>query len=73
LAQFPFGLGPTHPQKKKKKINKFFKNYFKKMCDFSQIFLLHFNQYWFVFLYCKDTNPVLKYLVFVKTFKKIKK
>jgi hypothetical protein len=43
------------------------------MCDFPQIFLLHFNQYWFVFLYCKYTNPVLKYLVFVKTFKKIKK
>ena len=29
--------------------------------------LLHFNQYWFVFLYCKDTNLVLKYLVFVTT------
>ena len=38
-----------------------------------QIFLLHFNQYRFVFLYYKDTNPVLKYPVFVKTLKKIKK
>jgi len=28
-------------------------------------------QYWFVFLYRKDTNPVLKYLVFIKTLQKI--
>jgi hypothetical protein len=54
--------------KKKEKINKFFKNYFKKICDFLQIVLLCFNQYRFVFLYCKDTNLVLKYLVFVKIF-----
>jgi hypothetical protein len=40
----------------------------KKICDFS-IFLLYFDQYWFVFLYFKDTNSVLKYLVFVKTLK----
>jgi len=34
-------------------------------------FLLHFNQYRFVFLYCKDTNSVLKYYVFVQTLKKM--
>jgi hypothetical protein len=34
---------------------------------FSVILLLYFDQYQFVFLYCKDTNPVLKYPVFVKT------
>jgi len=33
-------------------------------------FFTFFYQYWFEFLYCKDTNPVLKYLVFVKTYKK---
>jgi hypothetical protein len=33
---------------------------------FFQNILLYFDQYWFVFLYCKDTNPVLKYQVFVK-------
>jgi hypothetical protein len=49
-----------------------FKNYFKKNLWFSANFLLHFDQYCFVFLYCKDTNPVLKYLVFVKILKKIK-
>jgi len=38
---------------------------FKKICDFPQIFYC-ILKYWFVFLYCKDTNPVLKYLVFVK-------
>jgi len=55
----PFEPGWTQPQK-------FFKNYFKKGCDFPQIFLLYFNQYWFVFLYYKNTNLVLKYSVFVK-------
>jgi hypothetical protein len=34
---------------------------------FSAILLLHFDQYRFVFLYCKDTNPVFKYPVFVKS------
>jgi hypothetical protein len=33
-------------------------------------FFTFFYQYWFEFLYCKDTNPVLKYLIFVKTYKK---
>jgi hypothetical protein len=37
---------------------------------FFQNILLYFDQYWFVFLYCKDTNPVLKYQVFVKIKKK---
>jgi len=41
-----------------------------KICDFVVILLLYFDQYRFVFLYCKDTNPVLKYPVFVKTSKK---
>jgi hypothetical protein len=57
------GLGPA-PKKKL-----FFTNYLKRICDFLQIFLLHFEQYWFVFLYCKDTNTVLKYPVFIKTLK----
>jgi len=30
-------------------------------------FFIYFVKYWFVFLYRKDTNPVLKYMVFVKT------
>ena len=38
-----------------------------KICDFVVILLLYFDQYRFVFLYCKDINPVLKYPVFVKT------
>jgi hypothetical protein len=54
------GLGPA-----RKKIQKLFQ----KNLWFSINFLLHFDQYWFVFLYCKDTNPVLKYMVFVKTLK----
>ena len=33
---------------------------------FSVILLLYFGQYRFVFLYCKDTNPILKYPVFFK-------
>jgi len=71
-------LGPAQPYgpswAQPKKI-KFFKNYFLKKYDFPQKILLHFDQYRFVFLYCKDTNPVLKYLVFIKTLKnkKIKK
>jgi len=35
------------------------------------ILLLHFDQSRPVFLYCKDTNPVLKYPVFVKSSKKM--
>ena len=38
-----------------------------KICDFVVILLLYFDQYQFVFLYCKDINLVLKYSVFVKT------
>jgi len=64
----PHGPGWAQPKK-----IKFFKKNLKKKCDFPQFFLLHFDQYRFVFLYCKDTNPVLKYPVFVKTLKKIKK
>jgi hypothetical protein len=57
--------GPSWAQLKKKILQKLFL----KKCDFLQNFLLHFDQYRFVFLYCKDTNPVLKYLIFVKTLK----
>ena len=46
--------------------------FFQKICDFSHIFLLNFNQYRFVFLYYKDTNPVLKYPVFSKVLQKKK-
>jgi len=41
----------------------------KTIWDFVVILLLYFDQYRFVFLYCKDTNPVLKYPVFIKTSK----
>ena len=44
-----------------------------RICDFSVILVLYFGQYRFVFLYCKDTNPVLKYPVFVKKKMFIKK
>ena len=40
---------------------------FQKIYDFLVYVLLHFDHYWFIFLYCKDTNPILKYLIFVKT------
>jgi len=40
-----------------------------KIWDFVVILLLYFGQYRLAFLYCKDTNPVLKYPVFVKTSK----
>jgi hypothetical protein len=58
----------AQPEKKRKKEN-FLQKLFQKICDFPQIFLLYFDQYWFVYLYCKDTNLVLKYLIFVKTLK----
>ena len=60
----PSHMGRVGPSAQKKL---FFTNYFKRICDFLQIFLVHFKQYWFVFLYYKDTNPVLKYQVFIKT------
>jgi hypothetical protein len=62
-------LGPAQPQgpgwaqPENKKISS--KIISKNLSFFANI-LLHFDQYWFVFLYCKDTNPVLKYLVFIK-------
>jgi hypothetical protein len=46
---------------------KIFKNFLKKFCDFPVYFSINFVKYWFVFLYRKDTNPVLKYQVFIKT------
>ena len=54
--------GPSPAQSKK--------NIFRKICDFPAYFLLNFGSYQLVFLYRKNTNPVLKYLVFVKTLKK---
>ena len=54
----------------KKKIKK----YYEKSLKILLIFLHTFSKmarYWLVFLYRKDTNPVLKYLVFVKTSKKV--
>ena len=47
------------------------KNLSKNICDFIVYCSIYFAQYWFVFLYRKDTNPVLKYLVFIKTLQKI--
>jgi hypothetical protein len=56
------GLGPA----RKKNSSKIFS----KICDFPQIFYCILINIGFVFLYCKDTNLVLKYPVFVKTLKK---
>jgi len=62
----PDFLGRVWPSSKN-----FQKKYiFEKICDFPAYILLNFAQYWFVFLYRKNTNPVLKYPVFVKTLKK---
>jgi hypothetical protein len=55
------GLGPA------RKIQILQKKLFQKKSVIFQFFLLYFDQYWFVFLYFKDTNSVLKYMVFVKT------
>jgi hypothetical protein len=63
----PRHMGRAGPSPKKLNSSK---KKLKKKCDFPQNFLLHLDQYRFVFLYCKDTNPVLKYPVFVKTLKK---
>jgi uncharacterized membrane protein len=69
----PAGLSPATwaqlgPAQKKTIINKKIKilqKLFQRICDFSVILLLYFGQYRFVFLYCKYTNPVWKYPVFV--------
>jgi len=42
----------------------------KKYVIFFVKFLLHFDQYRFVFLYCKDTNPALKIPGFHQDIKK---
>jgi len=42
-----------------------------KFVIFSHISLLNCAYYWFVFLYCKDRNLVLRYPVFVKTLKNV--
>jgi hypothetical protein len=47
---------------KKKKLSKFF--------DFLAYFSINFALYWFAFLHCKDTNPVLKYLIFSEMLQK---
>jgi hypothetical protein len=59
-----FFLGRVWPIRKK-----ILQKLFKKNLWFSANLLLHFDQYRFVFLYCKDTNPVLKYPIFIKTLK----
>ena len=59
-SRHSFFLGQVWPIRKK-----ISKNYFKKLWCFANL-LLHFDQYRFVFLYCKDTNPVWKYSVFVR-------
>ena len=56
----PHGPSWTQPKNKKSVIS-------------PRIFLLNFAKYWFVLLYHKDTNLILKYPVFVKTLKNIKK
>jgi hypothetical protein len=58
------GPSPAQSKKNPKKI------YFGKYVISLRIFLLNFGSYQLVFLYRKNTNPVLKYLVFVKTLKK---
>jgi len=65
----PHGPSWTQPKKINKKIIINSKNIFKKLFVIFSYILLHFDQYWFVFLYYKDTNPVLKYLVFIKKYK----
>ena len=57
----PGHMGPA------RKIQILQKKLFQKKSVIFQFFLLYFDQYWFVFLYFKDTNSVLKYMVFVKT------
>ena len=42
-----------------------------KFCDFPVYFSTNFDSYWFVFLYCKDINLVLKYPVFSKMLQKL--
>jgi hypothetical protein len=46
------------------------KNLSKNICDFIVYCSIYFAQYWFVFLYRKDTNPVLKYLSFSEMMQK---
>ena len=70
----PAGFSPAMwaqlgPALKKNKKNKNSSKLFQRIYDFFVILLLYFGQYQFVFLYCKDPNPVLKYPAFVKTSK----
>jgi hypothetical protein len=64
----PKMVGPSPAQLKN--FQNFKKQLYQKNLWFSEKSLLHFDQYWFVLLYYKDTNLVLKYPVFVKTLKK---
>jgi len=61
-------MGRVGPSLKKNSLKK---DSFKKNVIFRRYFIV--LKYWFVFLYYKDTNPVLKYLIFVKKNKKNKK
>ena len=56
----------------KKQKNKNSEKSLKKFVDFPAYFI-KFVYYWFVFLYRKDTNSILKYLIFFKTLQKIYK
>jgi hypothetical protein len=65
---FPPGSGRAQSKNKKDKKDKktkILQKLLKKSVIFSKVFTT-FDPYRFVFLHCKDTNPVLKYLVFVK-------
>jgi hypothetical protein len=61
-TQFFFGPGLAHSKKISSKI-------ILKKSVISANLLQHFDQYRFVFLLCKYTNPVLKYPIFVNTLK----
>jgi hypothetical protein len=67
-------FGPAHPNIyyyiiilyiKQKKYNK--KNS-EILCDFLVEYSINFDEYWIVFLYYRNTNPVLKYSFFSEMF-----
>jgi hypothetical protein len=68
-------LGPAQPhgsggpaKKNKKILQKVFQ---KNLWFFCKVFTAFWSISVCIFIYCKDTNPVLKYPVFIKTLKKI--
>jgi hypothetical protein len=54
-----------------KKLRKFCKNYFKNIVDFSAFVLSKWINIWLYFYTVRIQNPVLKYPICVKTYKKI--